>query len=127
MADPETDAPAAAGPGGAETAPLALPALLAGGWDALPFEPFKPGIEIHRIRAADPAVALLRYAPGAAAPKHVHEGLETILVLSGAQSDENGTYETGALVLNPAGTVHSVWSDPGCVVLIQWEKPVRFL
>lgn len=107
--------------------PFALPGLLAGGWRDLPFAPFKPGIEIHTIRAADPAVALLRYAPGAAAPRHAHDGLETILVLEGAQSDERGTYTEGDFVLNPAGSEHSVWSDPGCVVLIQWEKPVRFL
>lgn len=112
-------------------APLALSALLppalAGGWRALPFQPFSEGVEIHRIRAADPAVALLRYAPGASVPRHEHTGLETILVLEGEQSDERGAYGAGTLVLNPAGTAHSVWSGPGCTVLIQWEKPVRFV
>jgi anti-sigma factor ChrR (cupin superfamily) len=54
-------------------------------------------------------------------------GLETILVLEGSQSDERGTYDAGTLVFNPAGTVHRVWSDEGCVVLIQWAKPVEFV
>ena len=101
--------------------------LLDGGWRAMRFAPFRHGVEICRLRVADPAVALLRYAPGAAVPRHMHTGLETILVLEGVQSDERGDYPAGTLVLNPAGTEHSVWSEGGCVVLIQWERPVRFL
>lgn len=101
--------------------------LTGGGWRDLAFEPFRDGVEIYHIRRGTPAVALLRYAPGASVPEHEHTGLETILVLDGSQSDERGTYETGTLVLNPAGTRHSVWSAAGCVVLIQWEQPVRIL
>ena len=107
--------------------PLAIAGLLNGGWRDLPFEPFREGVEIHKICEGEPAVALLRYAPGASVPRHEHAGLETILVLDGAQSDERGRYPAGTTVLNPKGSKHSVWSDEGCVVLIQWEKPVRFL
>lgn len=107
--------------------PLHLPAFLLGDWQALPFEPFRDGVEIARLHDGPPGVAMLRYAPGASVPAHRHAGLETILVLDGAQSDERGTYDTGALVLNPAGTTHRVWSDQGCVVLIQWTLPVEFL
>ncbi|MBD3763187.1 MAG: cupin domain-containing protein [Rhodobacterales bacterium] len=96
-------------------------------WAALPFQPFRPGVEICPLRPGEPAVALLRYAPGASVPRHRHMGLETILVLAGAQTDEYGHYPTGSLVMNPAGSEHSVWSDPGCVVLIQWERPVQML
>lgn len=97
-----------------------------GGWNRMAFEPFREGVEILPICTGAPAVALLRYAPGSSVPEHIHTGLETILVLEGAQSDERGTYGVGALVLNPEGTRHSVWSKDGCVVLIQWERPVRF-
>jgi anti-sigma factor ChrR (cupin superfamily) len=107
--------------------PSALPALVAGGWRALPFEPFRDGVEICHLRRGEPAVALLRYAPGAAVPRHLHTGLETILVLEGSQSDQNGTYGTGTLMMNPEGSVHAVRSDEGCVVLIQWDRPVRVL
>ena len=93
----------------------------------LPFEPFRKGIDIYNLIQGAPAVALLRYAPGARVPRHRHVGLETILVLEGAQSDERGTYSKGSFVVNPAGSTHSVWSDEGCVVLIQWEQPVEFL
>lgn len=107
--------------------PLHVASLMVGGWRDLAFAPFREGVEICTLKSGAPAVALLRYAPGARVPRHEHMGLETILVLEGAQSDERGRYAAGALVLNPEGSVHSVWSDEGCVVLIQWERPVRIL
>lgn len=107
--------------------PSHIPALLDGGWREMTFQPFREGVEICELLSGAPAAALLRYAPGASVPRHLHTGLETILVLEGEQSDERGNYPVGSLVLNPEGSVHSVWSTPGCVVLIQWERPVRIL
>lgn len=107
--------------------PLALAGLVSGGWRDCVFEPFREGVEICHLVQGEPGVALLRYQPGAAVPRHRHTGLETIVVLEGSQSDERGRYETGAVVLNPAGSVHSVWSEDGCVVLIQWDRPVEFV
>jgi anti-sigma factor ChrR (cupin superfamily) len=101
--------------------------LLQGGWADARFVPFREGVEIARLHDGPPGVALLRYAPGAGVPAHLHRGLETILVLEGTQSDERGTYAEGSLILNPEGTTHRVWSDDGCVVLIQWTLPVEFL
>ena len=106
--------------------PLNIPDLLTR-WRDLPFGPFREGVEIHHIHQGAPAVAILRYAPGAAVPRHLHTGLETILVLDGIQCDERGAYGPGTLVLNPEGSIHSVWSRTGCAVLIQWERPVRIL
>lgn len=93
----------------------------------MPFEPFREGVDICYLVVGEPTVALLKYEPGARVPRHRHTGLETIFVLSGAQSDENGTYGEGSFVANPEGTEHSVWSDEGCIVLIQWERAVEFL
>jgi anti-sigma factor ChrR (cupin superfamily) len=109
--------------------PFLLPGLLAGNWRHLSFEPFRAGIEIHRLYTVPdgPAAALLRYAPGGMAPLHEHTGYEHVLVLDGSQSDEHGTYKTGALLLNPPGSRHSVRSEGGCVALLIWEKPIRFL
>lgn len=101
--------------------------LLAGGWATLPFVPFREGIAISSLLEGSPAIAVLRYDPGARAPLHEHVGAETILVLDGAQSDENGTYVKGDMVINAAGSRHSVWSDEGCIVLLHWAKPVRFI
>lgn len=106
---------------------VSIKSLLRDGWFDLKFEPFKDGITTHWLSRPDPQIALLRYEPGASAPLHRHTGMETILVLEGTQSDENGTYAQGDLVLNPEGSQHSVWSDTGCVVLLQWQKPDEFL
>ncbi|MGR3367894.1 MAG: cupin domain-containing protein [Sagittula sp.] len=107
--------------------PLSIADLTSGSWRDMTFAPFRDGIEMCTIAEGTPQVALLRYEPGAAAPRHRHSGMETVLVLDGSQSDENGHYPTGSLVLNPEGSVHTVRSDEGCVVLIQWTKPVEFL
>lgn len=106
---------------------IELAGLLKGGWDQLAFKPFADGIEIYSILEGEPALALLKYEPGASVPNHLHTGLETICVLSGSQSDDHGTYKTGTVIANPEGTSHAVWSEDGCVVLIQWNRPVKFL
>lgn len=101
--------------------------LAAGGWKDLEFGPFRDGVTLHWIKPFEsdqPGVALLKYEAGAVVPRHRHEGLETILVLQGTQSDEAGDYGPGTYIVNAAGTEHSVWSDTGCVVLIQWDRPV---
>jgi anti-sigma factor ChrR (cupin superfamily) len=109
---------------------LSYPALVSGAWRELAFEPFHPGIRVHWLLRGGtdaPSAAVLASGPGASVPLHRHAGLETILVLDGVQSDENGDYEAGTLILNPVGSQHSVWSQSGCVVMIQWNLPVIFL
>ena len=109
---------------------LFYPALLSGSWRELAFEHFRVGISIHwlsRGGEGEPSVAILAYEPDASVPLHRHAGLESIIVLEGTQSDENGDYAAGTVILNPAGTEHSVWTKAGCVVLIQWDLPVVFV
>lgn len=101
--------------------------MLAGGWASLKFEPFREGLTISRLLDGEPEIAVLQYEKGARVPLHEHTGVEMILVLEGTQSDENGTYGRGDFVINPVGSRHSVWSDGGCVVLLHWDKPVRFI
>ncbi|MEM1360924.1 MAG: cupin domain-containing protein [Pseudomonadota bacterium] len=108
------------------TDPMQIDNLLQS-WRELPFERFRDGVEIHHLCKGEPALAILRYAPGASVPRHLHQGMETILVLDGEQCDERGAYGVGDLVVNPEGTIHSVWSETGCAVLIQWTRPVRML
>ncbi|WP_316861726.1 cupin domain-containing protein [uncultured Cohaesibacter sp.] len=107
----------------------AFEGLLQEGWKDLPFEPFREGVEVHYLwqQESGPVWAFLRYEAGASVPRHLHKGLETIIVVEGSQSDENGRYETGAVICNPEGTSHDVWSEDGCVVLIQWAEPVEIL
>lgn len=117
-------------------ADLRRPLLLRDLWtvgehpESIAWEPFRDGVEIHRLyggAAGEPAAALLRYAPGARVPRHVHRGFEHIVVLSGSQSDANGRYEAGTLLVSPPGTEHAVASEDGCVVLAIWQAPVEFV
>lgn len=107
--------------------PTILKDLLSGGWSQLCFAPFREGIAISSLLEGSPAIAVLRYDPGARVPLHEHVGSEMILVLDGAQTDEKGTYCKGDMVINPVGSRHSVWSDDGCVVLLYWAEPVKFI
>ena len=94
------------------------------------WQQLRPGVDIRHLcgnATTGPSVALLRYQPGARVPEHRHTGFEVIYVLSGAQSDERGTYGAGTLIVNREGGTHSVWSDDGCLVLIVWERAVEFV
>jgi anti-sigma factor ChrR (cupin superfamily) len=108
---------------------LLLPDLLAGGWRELAFAEFRPGIRIHRIYGdgSAAAAALLIYEPGASVPLHEHTGYEHVLMLEGEQEDDRGRYPAGTLAINPPGSRHSVRSPAGCVALLVWERPVRFV
>ncbi|ATU72382.1 anti-ECFsigma factor [Gluconacetobacter sp. SXCC-1] len=112
------------------TSPAVFSGLLGGDLSGLVFTPFRPGVDICRLAdnaAGETTLALLRYGAGASVPRHMHPDTETIIVLTGAQSDERGTYRAGDVVVNAPGSAHRVWSDNGCLVLISWGKPVRIL
>lgn len=93
------------------------------------WQPLCPGVDalclVGGVGKAGSA-ALLRYDAGAHLQRHRHHGLEQILVLSGSQADEHGTYGPGSLVFNETGSAHSVSSAGGCVVLVTWHGTVTF-
>lgn len=80
-----------------------------------------------RKDGAGPAGALLRYAPGACVPAHLHIGTELILVLEGELINDAGVHPAGTLEICPAGSVHALSSETGCVFLVIWEQPVQLL
>jgi predicted ChrR family anti-sigma factor len=95
-------------------------------YDDLPWQSFREGVEIYFLYKNDAgsSAALLRYLAGAKVPEHIHSGYEHIFVLSGSQSDAEGKYTRGSVIINSPNTSHQVSSEQGCVVLIVWEKPV---
>lgn len=101
------------------------------GWQQkLKWQPFCAGVDIYRLYENGPdgpQAALLRFHPGGRVPLHEHAGYEHIFMLSGEQVDEVSKAETGALIINPPGTSHSILSENGCIVLAIYEKPVKFL
>lgn len=97
-------------------------------FDRFEWQFFREGVEIARLYGGGDegcSAALLRYAPGAKVPVHLHRGNEHIIVLRGSQRDEDGVYEAGSMLIHGAGTQHSVASDQGCIVLAIWFAPVE--
>jgi anti-sigma factor ChrR (cupin superfamily) len=101
------------------------------GWQKnLKWQPFCPGVDIYQLYEHGPngpTAALLRFHPGGRVPLHEHIGYEHIFMLAGEQVDEISKTETGALIINPPGTSHSILSENGCIVLAIYEKPVKFI
>lgn len=97
--------------------------------DEIAWDTHLPGVDIYRLYTEPNgrSAALLRFQPGARVPLHEHTGVEHILVLRGSQRDERGLASAGTLIVNQPGSRHSIVSDPGCVVLAIYEKPVRFI
>ena len=112
--------------------PISLPALytIAEWHEHLAWSPFRERIDVHRLYGdgeSGAGAVLLRYQAGGEVPWHEHQGYEHILVLDGAQSDQHGCARAGTLIINRPGTAHSVTSEEGCIVLVIYEKPVRFI
>lgn len=96
----------------------------------LVWQNFREGVDIvplHGDATQGCSCALLRYQPGAVIPRHVHMGMEFLLILRGSQTDDRGSYSAGSFLINPATSSHGIVSEEGCVVLAIWEKPVRFI
>lgn len=94
------------------------------------WQPFRPGVTAHWLYGDfrnGPSAVLLRYEPGARVPEHEHVGYEQMLVIDGDQFDEHGSYPAGTFVIHPPGTKHSPGSVEGCVALLIYERPVRFV
>ncbi len=101
------------------------------------FVPLHPGVEIlplygmlpdgTPLSKTGPSAAFIKYAPGAQVPRHLHPGVEHIIILSGSQTDERGTYGRGTCVMNPPGSTHAVSSPEGCLVLAIWSRPIELL
>lgn len=101
------------------------------------FVPLLPGVTMlplygrhadgKEVSSTAPSAAILRYEPGAVVPAHHHPGYEHIVVLDGAQADDNGIYERGACLISPPGSRHRVTSEHGCLVLAIWQRSVEFV
>ena len=104
--------------------------LLARNPDAVSWEPFTDGVDVHRLYGdgiTGPTASLIRFRKAGKVPIHEHAGYEHIIVLAGTQRDQNSVARVGTLIINSPGTQHSVVSEAGCIVLAIYEKPVKFL
>ncbi|MEM1110401.1 MAG: cupin domain-containing protein [Pseudomonadota bacterium] len=64
-------------------------------------------------------VALVKWQPGTRFVNHSHPGGEEIFVLSGTFADEQGSYPEGTWLRNPPWSVHSPFSEEGCIIFVK--------
>ena len=65
------------------------------------------------------SVALVKWEPGTVFQRHTHFGGEEIYVLEGVFADEQGTYPQGTWIRNPHGSVHTPFSQDGCLIYVK--------
>jgi anti-sigma factor ChrR (cupin superfamily) len=65
------------------------------------------------------ATSIVRYQPGTRFQEHTHDFGEEIFVLEGVFSDETGHYPAGTYLMNPPGSSHSPFSEPGCILFVK--------
>ncbi|MBY5990925.1 cupin domain-containing protein [Ferrimonas balearica] len=92
-------------------------------WQSSPAE----GVVRKRLRHIGPVesglvTSLVRYRPGSHFARHYHPDGEEILVLEGVFSDEFGDYPAGSYLLNPDGSGHRPFSEPGCLLLVKLKQ-----
>lgn len=79
-----------------------------------------PGLAVLPLHAyGTEQVALVKWAPGTRFQAHRHWGGEEILVLEGTFADEQGIYPQGTWLRNPPDSVHTPFSDEGCVIYVK--------
>ena len=64
-------------------------------------------------------IALVKWQPGTVFQKHSHWGGEEIYVIEGVFADEHGTYPQGTWLRNPHRSIHTPFSEEGCVIYVK--------
>lgn len=64
-------------------------------------------------------VALVKWAPGTHFQPHRHWGGEEVFVLEGTFADEYGVYPKGTWIRSPHGSMHTPYSDTGCLIYVK--------
>ena len=80
---------------------------------------------VHLEREASESghtTSLVRFAPGASFPQHLHPLGEELLVLEGVFSDETGDFPAGTYLRNPPGSSHQPFTREGCTLFVKLEQ-----
>lgn len=64
-------------------------------------------------------VALVKWAPGTQFQCHKNWEGEEIFVVEGIFADDRGVYPRGTWLRNPHGSVHTPFSDEGCIIYVK--------
>lgn len=80
------------------------------------------------LREGGARLCLIQAPSGFRIPVHEHQGSESLLVLAGGMSDDEGSHDPGAWVHHGDGSSHSpVMSEEGCLCLVREEGGQRFM
>lgn len=78
------------------------------------------GLEVMLLHAyGTEQVAIVKWAPGTQFQRHSHLGGEEIFVLEGVFEDEFGSYPKGTWLRNPVGSIHTPFSQKGCLIYVK--------
>ena len=79
-----------------------------------------PGLQVLPLHSyGTEQVALVKWAPGTKFQQHRHWGGEEIFVLEGTFADEQGVYPKGTWLRNPSDSVHTPFSEEGCLIYVK--------
>lgn len=99
-------------------------------WRALS-EPGISGVYVKRLRvdrdAGRAPTILLKFDPGATYPAHNHPGGEEVFVLDGDVKIGKDHLHAGDYLYSAPNNAHAVWSDKGCVILVNVPQQVEIL
>lgn len=86
-----------------------------------PFVPgLVPGLQVLPLHSfGTEQVALVKWAPGTKFQTHRHWGGEEIFVVDGTFADEQGVYPKGTWLRNPPNSIHTPFSDEGCLIYVK--------
>lgn len=91
-------------------------------WLAAPQAPVKRWPLEREAPEQGQVTSLVEYLPAAEFPRHRHPQGEEILVLDGVFSDDSGDYPAGSYLRHPAGSEHTPFSRPGCVLFVKLNQ-----
>ena len=78
------------------------------------------GLEVMPLHThGTESVSLVKWQPGTVFKRHSHWGGEEIYVLEGVFSDEYGTYPQGTWIRSPHGSIHTPFSEEGCLIYVK--------
>jgi len=94
------------------------------------WRPYQDAVDVHWLFTAEDSGGAEAYIanqlPDSHTDEHEHPGFELVFVFEGEISDDRGRrYTPGSLLVNRPGSVHQMFSEAGCKVLVFRQHRVR--
>ena len=89
-----------------------------------------PGVSFKTLRRDEGTggiTVLLRFEPGSRFPAHRHPAGEEVFVVEGQVKIGSERLQQGDYLYAAPDSVHAVWSDSGCTLLVMLPKPAEIV